>query len=57
MQSPVPRAIMIIKFGTEGDNQLFSVKFIFLAVHILKFFSWLLNNFRAKIFRKINRHA
>ena len=57
MQSLVPRAIVIIEFGTEGDNQLFSVKFIFLAAHTLKYFSRLLNNFRAKIFGKIHCHA
>ena len=58
MQSLGPGAIAIIESGAEGDNQLFSVKFIFLAVHILKFFSRLLKNFRAKkILGEIERHA
>ena len=57
MQSLGPGAIAIIESGAEGDSQLFSVKFIFLAVHILKFFSRLLNNFRAKILGEIERHA
>ena len=35
----------------------FSIKFIFLAVHILMFLSRFQNNVRAKIFGKIRRHA
>ena len=66
MQSPVPSAIAIIENLAlrETTTRPLSTKQlkwqtseVFLAVHILRFFSQFLNNFRAKIFRKIHRHA
>ena len=57
MQSLVPRAIVIIEFGAEGDNCAVAKYNATKMADKQSILSRFLNNFRAKIFRKIHRHA
>ena len=57
MQSLVPRAIVIIEFGAEGDNCAVAKYNATKMADKQSILSRFLNNLRAKIFRKIHRHA